>query len=421
MKIKPSRHLKGHITAPASKAQTHRALFTALLTSGITKIVNPLLCDDTKATANAITALGAKISVSTSEQSVLGFGGPQPPTAVLNCGESGVTMRFVIPILSLTGVECQVRGEESLMRRPIEPLANALKQLDVPITIQNGLLSVRGGPPEGGEITIRGDVSSQFISGLLLAGTLMKKGLVVNVTSTLESRNYVLLTIEALKRHGVNVRIVENMSRLEVPEGQRFLPAVHRILGDFSSASCILAAAAITRSPLVVHNLNRSLEPDSVFIDILSRMGARIKVEHDEVRVESGKLKAANINLKDCPDLGPIVAVLGCYAEGKTEITGAARLRYKESDRLGSMQAELYSLGADITETDDGLILKGPATLKGGSVCAHNDHRIAMALSVAALGAQREVVIRGAECVSKSYPNFFEDLRTIGVEVEIIG
>ena len=130
-------------------------------------------------------------------------------------------MRFVIPILSLTGVECQVKGEESLMRRPIEPLANALKQLDVPITIQNGLLSVRGGPPEGGEITIRGDVSSQFISGLLLAGTLMKKGLVVNVTSPLESRNYVLLTIEALRRHGVNIRIVENMTRLEVPEGQK--------------------------------------------------------------------------------------------------------------------------------------------------------------------------------------------------------
>jgi len=176
----------------------------------------------------------------------------------------------------------------------------------------------------------------------------------------------------------------------------------------------------MTRSPLAVHNLNRSLEPDSVFIDILSRMGAKIKVEHDEVKVESGKLKAANINLKDCPDLGPVVAVLGCYAEGKTEITGAARLRYKESDRLGSMQSELHSLGADITETDDGLILKGPTTLKGGSVYAHNDHRIAMALSVAALGAQSEVVIRGAECVSKSYPNFFEDLRKIGVGVEVI-
>ena len=141
------------------------------------------------------------------------------------------------------------------MRRPIEPLANALKQLDVPITIQNGLLSVRGGPPEGGEITIRGDVSSQFISGLLLAGTSMKKGLMVNVTSPLESRNYVLLTIEALKRHGANIHIVENMSRLEVPEGQRFLPAVHRILGDFSSASYILAAAAITGSPLAVQKL----------------------------------------------------------------------------------------------------------------------------------------------------------------------
>ena len=421
VRIKPNKHLTGHVPAPPSKAQTHRALFCALLTRGLTKIINPLQCDDTKSTARAITSLGAKIFDSASEQSVLGLGKPQPPTGVLNCGESGVTLRFVIPILSLTGAECKVTGQESLMRRPMEPLANALKQLDVQVMSENGVFTVHGGPPEGGEIMIRGNVSSQFISGLLLAGTLMKKGLMVNITSSLESRNYVLLTIEALKRHGVEVQLDENMTRLEVFEGQTFSPGIHKVAGDFSSASYTLAAAAITGSPVAVHNLERSLEPDSAFLDILARMGVRMDVERDKVIVEGGKLKAASVNLKDCPDLGPIVAVLGCYAEGETEITGAARLRYKESDRLAAIRTELHSLGADVTETEDGLLLKGPAPLSGGSVYAHNDHRIAMALSVAALGARSNTVIRGAECVSKSYPNFFEDLRTIGVEVEIIG
>jgi 3-phosphoshikimate 1-carboxyvinyltransferase len=421
VKIKPNKHLTGHVLAPPSKAQTHRALFCALLTRGLTKIINPLQCDDTKSTANAMTSLGAKIFDSAFEQSVLGLGKPQPSAGVLNCGESAVTMRFVIPILSLTGAECKVTGQKSLMRRPIEPLANALEQLGVQVTSENGMFTVHGGPPEGGEIMIRGDVSSQFISGLLLAGTLMKKGLIVNVTSSLESRNYVLLTIEALRRHGVEVHLVEDMTRLEVSEGQKFSPAVHKIGGDFSSASYILAAAAITGSPVAVHNLAQNLEPDSAFIDILARMGVRIDMERDKVNVEGGKLKAVSVNLKDCPDLGPTVAVLGCYAEGETEITGAARLRYKESNRLAAMRTELHSLGADVTETEDGLILKGPASLSGGSVYAHNDHRIAMALSVAALGARSNSIIRGAECVSKSYPNFFADLRSIGAEVEIIG
>jgi 3-phosphoshikimate 1-carboxyvinyltransferase len=420
VKIIPTNRVNGKISAPSSKAQTHRALFTALLSTGITRIINPLFCNDTKATANAITALGAEISMSSFEQSVLGHGRPQSPSEIVDCGESGVTLRFVIPIISLTGGKSRVKGEDTLMRRPIEPLATALKQLGVQIEVQDGLVEISGDPPRGGEVTIRGDVSSQFISGLLLAGTSMKKGLTLKITSPLESRNYVLLTIEALRRHGATVRHVEDMSQLEVPGGQRLSPAVHKITGDFSSASYALAAAAITGSTIVVRNLEKSLEPDSAFIDILSRMGIRTRATRDEVAVEGGRLKSAVVDVKDCPDLGPIIAVLGCYAEGKTMITGAARLRFKESDRLATVRTELQSLGASVTETESGLILEGPVALKGGIVHAHQDHRIAMALSVAALGAQGEVTIEGAECISKSYPNFFEDFRKIGLEAEMV-
>jgi len=326
-------------------------------------------------------------------------------------------MRFVIPILSLIGDETILKAEERLMQRPIEPLADALKQLNVSVSVKDRKVTVSGGPAEGGTVTVRGDVSSQFISGLLLAGTLMKKGIKLEVVTPLESRNYVLLTIEALRRHGVNVNVNREFSLFNVPGGQKPKPTTHEISGDYSSASYHLCAAAITRSSLTVSNLSQTLEPDSVIINLLSQMGVKTNVNGNSVIVDGGKLKATNVDIRECPDLGPILAVLACYADGTTRITGARRLRYKESDRLASMRSELVSMGGEVIETEDGLVLSGPAILTGGIAQSHNDHRIAMALSIAALGANKEVRIQGAECVKKSYPSFFEDLRSIGVQV----
>ena len=326
-------------------------------------------------------------------------------------------MRFAIPILSLIGDETVLKADESLIRRPIEPLVDALKQLNVSLSVKDRMVIVSGGPAEGGTVTVRGDVSSQFISGLLLAGTVMKKGIKLEVRSPLESRNYVLLTVEALRRHGVNVNVNRDFSLFEVPSGQKVKPTTDEISGDYSSASYHLCAAAITGSSLTVNNLSQTLEPDSVIVNLLSRMGLKINVYGDSVIVSGDKLKATDVDIRGCPDLGPIIAVLACYADGTTRITGARRLRYKESDRLASMRSELASLGGEVTETEDGLVLNGPITLTGGIVKSHGDHRVAMALSIAALGAKKGVSIKGAECVSKSYPNFFEDLRSIGVKV----
>ncbi len=412
----PTRTVAGQIAAPPSKAQTHRALFTALFARGLTRIIHPLECDDTKATARAVTALGARISGSTI-LTVSSDGVLKQPRGIIDCGESGVTMRFMIPILSLIGDETVLKAEESLMQRPIEPLADALKQLNVSVSVKDRMVTVSGGPAEGGIVTVRGDVSSQFISGLLLAGTLMKKGIELEVVTPLESRNYVLLTIETLRRHGVNVNVNREFSLFNVPGGQKPKPTTHEISGDYSSASYHLCAAAITGSSLTISNLSQTLEPDSVIINLLSQMGAKTNVNGNSVIVDGGKLKATNVDIRECPDLGPIIAVLACYADGTTRITGARRLRYKESDRLASMRSELVSMGGEVMETEDGLVLSGPATLTGGIAQSHNDHRIAMALSIAALGANREVRIQGAECVNKSYPSFFEDLRSIGVQV----
>ena len=412
----PTRTVGGELRAPPSKAQTHRALFAALLTKGSTTITHPLECDDTKATERAITALGARISGST-VLTVSSGGTLNQPSRIIDCGESGVTMRFVIPILSLLGDSTVLTANERLIRRPIEPLARALRQLKVSLSINERVVTVSGGPSEGGAVSVRGDVSSQFISGLLFAGVMMKRGLRLKIISPLESRNYVLLTIETLRSHGVEINASRDLSLFEIPGGQQLKPTTHEISGDYSSASYHLCAAAITRSSLTVRNLSQTLEPDSSIIDFLSRMGVRTTVSRDSIIVEGGRLNSTDADIRECPDLGPVLAVLACYADGGTRITGARRLRYKESDRLASMRSELVSLGGKVEETEDGLILTGPINLRGGVVQAHNDHRIAMALSIAALCAKDEVTIQGAECVKKSYPGFFEDLRSIGVRV----
>jgi len=330
-------------------------------------------------------------------------------------------LRFMIPVASLTGSKATFRAKESLMRRPLEPLANAMKQLHVKLTSGKDYVEIEGDPPKGGKIHIRGDVSSQFISGLLFAGPSMQNGLRLELTSPLESRSYVSLTLETMKRHGIEVQTNAEMSVFDIPPGQRYVAAAHSISGDYSSAAFALSTGAIANSKVLVRGLQQSeTEPDAVLLRILSEMGARIRILEDGVLVEGGKLRSISINLRDSPDLGPILAVLGCYAEGETRITGAARLRYKESDRLAAISSELHKLGADISETGEGLIIHGPSRLSGGIVSSHGDHRIAMALGVAALGAASKVVIEGTECVSKSYPNFFNDLRLLGVET-IVG
>jgi 3-phosphoshikimate 1-carboxyvinyltransferase len=416
--VTPKDVLTGEIWAPPSKAHTHRALFAGLLSRGITKVMNPLSCDDTEATTAAISSLGARLEREPNTWAIQSNGRPTALRKEIQCGESGVTLRFTIPVASLTGEKIRFAGQEGLMGRPIEPLALAMKQLGVDVKANRNGVIVEGGPPKGGRVSVPGNVSSQFISGLLLAAPLMDEGLKLELASPLESNSYVSLTIDVMKKHGVEVSSNDKMSTFTVPPMQLYKPAAHRVSGDFSSAAFAMSAAAITDSKLLIRGLSRdSLEPDSVMVGILSKMGVEARSLPEGVLVEGARLKGINVDLRDCPDLGPIVAVLGCYAEGKTQITGASRLRYKESDRLEVIASELGALGADIKETEDGLIMFGPCSLEAGIVDSHGDHRIAMALSIAAIKARDQVVIKHAECVSKSYPAFFNDLRSLGVEV----
>jgi len=415
--VKPTRTIPGEVSAPPSKSRTHRALFAGLLSKGATIIHNPLICDDTKATVNAVMALGADLHYDGDKWTVKSTGRPIGPKGEIECGESGVTLRFTIPISSLTGSDVVLKGNEPLMRRPLQPLIDAMQQVGAKVDLEGLVVKVHAAGAHGGTVQLPGNVSSQFISGLLLAGPLMSDGLEVRVTSPLESRGYVSLTIEVMKRHGVVVETNYDMSFLRVSPHQQYRPAEYTIPGDYSSAAFMMSAAAVTESKIHVLGLpNDEADPDSAILRILRQMGAEISFPSGKLSVEGHPLRGAEVNIRDCPDLGPVIAVLGTRANGETVITGAERLRYKESDRLAAIASELGILGANVKETHRGLLVSGPCILTGGSVDSHGDHRIAMALAVAALFASGTVTIRNAQCVSKSYPRFFDDLRLLGVE-----
>ena len=416
--IGPTRSISGQVGAPPSKAQTHRALFAGLLSRGTTTIRNPLSCEDTGASANVVCSLGAKMHFDTESWRVEGDGLPHPPSGRIDCGESGVTLRFIIPIVSLVGADVRLRGSIGLLRRPLQPLIDAMKQLGVSVTVDGVEVAVSSASVRGGKVQIAGNVSSQFISGLLFAGPLMKDGLEIGVTSPLESRGYVTLTIENMKRHGIDVQANSEMSRFQINSSQSYRSADHHIPGDYSSAAFLMSAAAVTGSSITVRGLSRDeYDPDSAILSILAQMGVRSSFSGDLLHVEGHTLKGSEVNISNCPDLGPVTAVLGTCAEGKTEITGAERLRYKESDRLSAIASELNNLGAGVKVTREGLVVSGRPKLRSGTVQSHGDHRIAMALTVAALNASGPVTIQNAQSVNKSYPTFFEDIQSLGVEV----
>jgi len=261
--IKPTKALQGAVRAPPSKARTHRALFAGLLSKGTTEIHNPLSCDDTYATANVVSSLGAKLDCGTERWSIRGVGKLSAPRGIIDCGESGVTLRFTVPISSLLDDDVRLRGREGLIRRPLRPLVDAMGQLGIRVDVDEFEVRVHAGPAKGGRVQIPGNVSSQFISGLLFAGPLMIEGLRIEVTSHLESRGYVSVTIEELKRHTIAVETNSDMSFFSISPHQIYRPAQHLIPGDYSSAAFLMAAAAVTRSRVIITGLpEQSEDPD---------------------------------------------------------------------------------------------------------------------------------------------------------------
>jgi len=413
-------YLVGVVSAPPSKAYTHRTLIAASLSNGTSKIFNPLISNDTQATLEAVKALGAETELHENYWIIHGQETLQTPDQPIDCRESGSTLRFMIPVAALAPGPSKFLFGESFKRRPVVPLLESLKELGVESVVQrnNSSVEVRGGGIRGGKTSIRGDISSQFISGLLFACPKANEDTEIAVTTNLESKGYVEMTLEVLLEHGLEGVVNPELLRLWIPSNQVYRSCDHTIPGDFSSAAFLLAAAAVTSSRVTVKNLEyQTAQGDRAIVGIIKEMGAAVKIRDNSVEVEGTQLVGVDIDAKDIPDLVPVCAVLACYAEGRSEIYNAKRLRYKESDRLDSISTELKKMGADIVVNEDGLTIQGSCSLHGTTIDPHNDHRIAMSCAVAALGAVGETKIQNVECINKSYPQFFSDLRMLGVNV----
>ena len=358
--VKNTDHLEGVVSAPPSKAYTHRMLIAASFSNGTSKIFNPLVSDDAQVTLEAVKAFGAKTEIHKNYWTIHGQEQLKTPDHPIDCRESGSTLRFMIPVAALASGSSTFLFGASFERRPVAPLLESLKELGVESDVQKNGSSVlvRGGGISGGKTSIRGDISSQFISGLLFACPKAKEDTEISVTTKLESKGYVEMTLEVLVKHGLEGAVNPDLTRMWIPANQSYRPCDHTVPGDFSSAAFLFAAAAVTSSRVTVENLEYlTAQGDKAILAILEEMGAAVKIGDDSVEVEVDRLVGVDIDAKDIPDLVPVCAVLGCYAEGRSEIYNAKRLRYKESDRLDSICTELKKMGADIVVNEEGLTI----------------------------------------------------------------
>ena len=402
----------GHIQIPASKSQAHRLLICAALGWSPAEIRCRGISKDIAATMDCLNALGAEIAVSGDCIAV------KPITAVpeglcrLPCQESGSTLRFLLPVVGALGAEAVFHMEGRLPQRPLHPLDEVLTAHGMTVR-QEGDLLYAGGRLCRGEFSLPGNVSSQYISGLLMALPLLEGGSTLTVTGELESAAYVTMTEDTLRRGGVSLRKSGNL--WHIPGGQRCrFPAELTAEGDWSNAAFFLCMGALSPEGVTVSGLDlASSQGDRAVLNILAAMGAVITVSGDAVTVRRGALKGAAIDAGPIPDLIPVLCVTAAGAVGDTRIFNAGRLRLKESDRLRTTAALLTSLGGSVEEQPSGLIIHGTGRLSGGTADACGDHRIAMSAAAAACICESAVTVTGSECVSKSYPRFWEDLQSL--------
>jgi 3-phosphoshikimate 1-carboxyvinyltransferase len=417
VKIFPAR-LNGTVEAIPSKSQAHRALICAALADKPTRVECNGESEDILATAACLSALGAGIERETGAYVVRplkreGNSG----IATLPCGESGSTFRFILPIVGALGRKVCFTPKGRLPERPLSPLYEELVGHGAELSPQGSVPFYADGRLKPGRYSLDAGVSSQFISGLLFALPLLDGDSELVLTGSAESFPYVELTMEMLKEFGIKAEF--DGGAFSIPGGQTYRSSgVLRVEGDWSNAAFWLGAGAIGSGSVTCAALNlQSRQGDRAILDLLVRFGAQVKVNDSAVTVSGGKLRGIEIDVKDIPDLVPILAVIGAAAEGATVIRNAVRLRTKESDRLASVSAVLRTLGANVDETEDGLVLHGSTVFKGGEVSSYGDHRIAMSAAIAATVCAEPAVIHGAEAVNKSYPGFYDDLRLLGGSV----
>ncbi|MCS7108726.1 MAG: 3-phosphoshikimate 1-carboxyvinyltransferase [Sulfolobales archaeon] len=412
--------VEGVVEAPPSKSFTHRALICASLAEGESKVINPSPCDDSFATIKALKALGIELSLMNSYVIISG-GNLSPKVGVIDCEESGTTLRLITGVSSLINHRIILTGGKSLLRRPIGELVSALNKLGAKVMCRGDYPPVVSyGGFKGGVTDIRGDISSQFISSLLLISPL--GGLETTLsTYNAESKPYIFMTLEVQKAFGVNVKVNDdgNYLTFRIPNSS-YRGTNYLVEGDWSSASYFLVAAAIS-GHVKVTNLNlSSLQADKEVLKVVKEFGASVMSNDNSVEVIGSRLEGFEYDVSDSPDLLPTLAVLAASAKGRSVIRGVGRCRLKESDRVESTVANLKALGVDVRVVDDGITIVGVDKVKSGIVNSYGDHRIAMAFSTLSLISDGGIVIEDPLCVSKSFPNFWNNLSNLGLDVEVI-
>ena len=410
--VEPS-GIKGQLKAPSSKSMTQRAIAAALLADGQSIIQNPSYCDDSLAAMSIAVGLGARVEPQVNELKINGSAVLKEPK--LNCGESGLAIRMFSPIAALYPVEITMVGANSLKKRPMFMIEEALNQLGVKCTSSGGFLPLTiQGPIIGGFCEIDGSVSSQLLTGLLMALPLAVKNSEIKVNN-LKSKPYIDMTIQILKSFGITVKN-KGYSLFSIPGNQKYIPNNYSVEGDWSGGAFLLVAGAIN-GQLCVKGLRRdSMQSDMSIINALEKAGAQMIISENQIEISKSELKAFEFDATESPDLFPPLVALASYCKGISAIKGVSRLIFKESDRAKALSEEFGKMNIKI-ETNNDLMFVTGGQPHGARVESHDDHRIAMAIAVASLGATGRVSIKDSQCVAKSYPGFFDDLRHLGAVV----
>jgi 3-phosphoshikimate 1-carboxyvinyltransferase len=420
--IQPSK-LKGNIQAPASKSSMQRACAAALLTKGKSIIQNPGHSNDDKAAMEIIKNLGAELIINNDEL-IIKSDGVKPISSEINCGESGLSIRMFTPLVALSDKKITITGSGSLETRPMDFFDEILPMLKVKIKSKNGKLPlVIQGPLQPANIEIDGSLSSQFLTGLLMAYASADARDVSIKVNNLKSKPYIDLTLNVIKQFGMNVPENKNYEEFVFHSEQthKSQPTTHNytVEGDWSGGAFLLVAGAIA-GPITIRGLDlTSTQADKTIIDAMMAANACIAMEAKGIKIHPGEMNAFRFDATDCPDLFPPLVALAAYCEGKSIIKGVSRLAHKESNRGLTLKEEFNKIGVKIELKNDEMIIYGASEIKGTKVHSHHDHRIAMALAVAALKANGETIIEEAQAVKKSYPDFYNDLKTLGASVSL--
>ncbi len=408
----------GTVNVPPSKSDVHRAIICAAMANGVSRISPVALSNDIKATIGCIKALGADAVLENNVLTVDGTNMYKNKTALLDCGESGSTLRFFIPIAAVGNINATFVGKGKLPQRPIGIFTEALPKAGTVCKTEGGLPLEIKGQLKSGIFEIPGNVSSQFITGLLLALPILEGDSEIVLTSPLESVGYIAMTIRTMKQFGVNIQATEK--GWHIKGGQSYKTCDYTTDGDWSQAAFFMVLGAVSGKVTVKGVAKDSTQGDKKCAEILARFGAKVTQLDNEVTVEKGELKAITIDASQIPDLVPVLSVCAAFAEGTTKIINAERLRIKECDRLKATAELLNNLGGKVKELSDGLEITGVSSLKGGNVNGYNDHRIVMSAAVCAARSDEDITATFAMSINKSYPNFYIDYNSIGGKANVL-